>query len=109
MNAGGALNESPAVDATAAQQAVPYCPTPGRQDALRRAATARRCEPVEGRYGAELAARDPYLPWPSRRCPSTFGLSGPERSREAARLLEDGWGSWEVALVLVDPAVAEAS
>lgn len=96
-----------AIHQTAAKQVHQQRTASVRENALRRAAAARRCVPVEGRYGPTLAARDPLLAWSSvPRWPGTFGLSGPERAREAARLLEAGWASWEIACVLVDPVVA---
>ena len=101
----GALTESPAVDA-AAKQVYIDCAMQASRNAIRRAAAARRCVPVEDRYGPDLAARDPWLEWPVPLGPRTYGLSPAERRREAERLLEAGWGDWEVVAVLASPVVA---
>jgi len=79
-------------------------------DALRRRAdAARRLEPVDGRHGPDLGARDPVACWPpASRGPSTYGLSSDERRHEAERLLAAGWAGWEVVAVLVDPEAAAA-
>ncbi len=68
-----------------------------------RADAARRLPVVPGRWGRSLAARDPLLPWPAVRQPSTFGLTATELRHEAQRLLAAGWQVHEVAAVLAPP------
>ncbi len=70
----------------------------------RRADAARRLEPVDGRWGADLNALDPALPWPpAPRTPSTYGLSPDEIRHEAERLMRTGWQQWEIVATLARP------
>jgi hypothetical protein len=72
----------------------------------RRADAARRLEPVEGRHGPHLGARDPAACWPSQRGPSTFGMTDDERRCYAAYLIEGGWQQWEIVATLTPPELA---
>ncbi len=83
-------------------------PRPSVQDdeawwAARLADPARRLPALPGRWGRSLAARDPLLPWPAVRQPSTFGLTATELRHEAQRLLAAGWQVHEVVAVLAAP------
>ncbi len=70
----------------------------------RRADAAHRLEPLEGRWGGSLGARDPAAPWPpAQRTPSTFGLSNNELRRHAATLVASGWSTREIQQVLSRP------
>ncbi len=73
-----------------------------------RAAAARRLPALPGRWGLSLAARDPLLPWPAARQPSTFSLTASELRHEAQRLLESGWAVHEVLQVLSAPEACAA-
>ncbi len=75
-----------------------------RLELFRRTSAARRLPALPGRFGPDLAAHDPLLPWSAiRRRPCTFALTDDERRREAVRLLASGWAAWEVAAVLAAP------
>lgn len=72
----------------------------------RRAAAARRLEPLDSRHGLDLGARDPIASWPTRCGPSTYGMTPGEIRREAERMLAGGWASWEIVCTLVSPEQA---
>lgn len=73
----------------------------------RRATAARRLEPLDGRYGPDLGARDPLESWPpAPRTPGRYGLTDDELRAEADRLLASGWASWEIVATLARPEVA---
>ncbi len=77
------------------------CP---RLELSRRTSAARSLPALPGRFGPDLAARNPLLPWSAiRRQPCTFSLTDDERRREAVRLHASGWTAWEVAAVLAAP------
>lgn len=75
----------------------------------RRADAAHRLEPVDGRWGERLAARDPALPWPpAPRSPSTYGMTPDEIRWHAADLMASGWQRYEIAAVLAPPGLVAA-
>ncbi len=77
-------------------------------DLRSRADAAHRLPALPGRWGRSLAARDPLLPWPTVRQPSTFSLTATELRHEAQRLLESGWAVHEVLQVLATPEACAA-
>ena len=69
-----------------------------------RGEAARRLPPLPRRYGDNLAARDPLLPWPPcQRQPSTYGLTAHELAEHRRQLLRESWALWEVQAVLAEP------
>jgi hypothetical protein len=77
--------------------------------ALHRRAAARRLEPLDGRWGADLGARDPLASWPpAPRTPGRYGLTDDELRAEADRLLASGWLVSEIRATLVRPQAAAA-
>ena len=80
-----------------------------RHATVARQQAARRCPPIEGRFGPTLAARDPALTFPPLGLmPSTYGMTANELRAEAHRLLEAGWKAWEIPEVLLAPSEVAA-